>query len=509
MMNQNLSQRLLQKLSPQQIQLMKLFLVPTFQLEERIQAELEINPALEEGVPTPEDLETDKDTKGNVEVENIEQVDDNTVEAEIDAVQEVTEENSWEEGLDDLSMYYEDDDVADYKLKDTNYPDPNEEDRMVPIPVQTSFYEYLENQLQELDLDEKQKGIAEQIIGSIDEDGYLRRELDAVADDLAFQQNIIATTEEIEVVLEKIQMFEPAGVGARNLKECLLLQLNKKKPNEPGVPLAFKIVDEQFEAFIKKHFDKIQKELELSNEDLKEAIEIVTNLNPKPGIGYSGNLEKQQYIIPDYLVVNNAGTLELTLNSRNAPDLRVSRDFKDMLRDYDKNKNKTKQQKEAVLFIKQKIDSAKWFIDAIQQRQHTLMITMNAILKYQYEYFLTGDETKLKPMILRDISEITQQDVSTVSRVSSTKYVQTEFGTFPLKYFFSEAIQTDSGEEASSREVKQIVQDLIAAEDKSKPLSDIELTEALNNKGYNIARRTVAKYREMLDFPVARLRKEL
>jgi RNA polymerase sigma-54 factor len=503
MLNQNLSQKLLQKLSPQQIQLMKLLQVPTAQLEERIQEELEINPALEEG------LERHDDGDEIAEVKTTHEASDEIEENPQEAVQEVNEENAWEDGLDDLTSYYEDDDVADYKLKDTNYPDPDEEDRVIPVAVQTSFYEFLETQLQELDLGEDEQKIASQLIGSIDEDGYIRRDLDAIADDLAFQQNLVAGKEAIEAVLEKIQLFEPAGVGARDLRECLLLQLNKMKPSDPGVSLAYKIIDEQFDAFTKKHYEKIQKEFSLTNEELKEAIELILKLNPKPGGNYGSSAVKQQYITPDFQIANNNGKLELTLNGRNAPDLRVSSDFKSMLRDYDVSKNKTKEQKEAVMFIKQKIDSAKWFIDAIKQRQNTLLGTMSAIMKYQYEYFLTGDETKLKPMILKDIAEITGQDISTVSRVSNSKYVQTEFGIIPLKYFFSEALSTDSGEEVSSREVKKILQDLIGAEDKNKPLSDQYLTDELNKKGYNIARRTVAKYREMLGLPVARLRKEL
>lgn len=502
MLNQNLSQKQLQKLSPQQIQLMKLLQVPTAQLDERIQEELEINPALEQGIDKGDDADAIAENKLTTEGRE-------ETEKEQDTLQEVNEENAWEDGLDDLTSYYEDDDVADYKLKDNNYPDPDEEERTIPIAVQTSFYEHLENQLQELDLEEKEEKIALQLIGSIDEDGYIRRELDAIADDLAFQQNVIASEEEIETVLEKIQLFEPAGVGARDLKECLLLQLNKMKPGDPGVSLAYRIIDEQFDAFTKKHYDKIQKELALTTEALKEAMDLILKLNPKPGGNYGGSVAKEQYIIPDFQIINNNGKLELTLNGRNAPDLRVSSDFKAMMRDYDVSKNKTKEQKEAVMFIKQKIDSAKWFIDAIKQRQNTLLGTMNAIMKYQYEYFLTGDETKLKPMILKDIAEITGQDISTVSRVSNSKYVQTEFGIMPLKYFFSEAMSTDSGEEVSSREVKKILQDLVAIEDKRKPWSDQYLTDELNKKGYNIARRTVAKYREMLDIPVARLRKEL
>jgi RNA polymerase sigma-54 factor len=504
MLHQNLSQRLLQRLSPAQIQLMKLFQVPTAQLEERIKEELEENPALEEGVPEPEKAEEQVDVKAKEE--DKEEV---VVEADADTAQEVNEANAWEEELNDLSSYYEDDDIADYKLKDNNYPDPDEEDRVIPVAVQTSFYEYLETQLQELDLEEKEHKIAEQLVGSIDEDGYLKREIEAIADDISFQQGFTATEEEIEAVLEKIQQLEPPGIGARDLKECLLLQLNRFKVKDPGVPLAYRIIDEQFDAFTKKNYEKIQRELQLEESEFKEAMEVILKLNPKPGSSYSGSIEKDQYIIPDYVIVNNNGNLELSLNSRNAPDLRVSRDFKDMMRDFDKSQNKTKEQKEAVLFIKQKIDSAKWFIDAIKQRQITLLGTMQAIMKYQYDYFLTGDETKLKKMILKDIADITGQDVSTVSRVSSSKYVQTEFGTIPLKFFFSEGITTDSGEEVSSREVKRTLQDFIDAEDKSNPLSDLQLVDMLNKRGYNIARRTVSKYREMLEIPIARLRKEI
>jgi len=503
MLHQNLSQKLLQRLSPAQIQLMKLFQVPTAQLEERIKEELEANPALEEGMPEPEQTEEQAEIKAKEEKE------DAVAEPDTDTAQEVNEANAWEEEVGDLSSYYEDDDIADYKLKDNNYPDPDEEDRVIPVAVQTSFYEYLESQLQELDLEEKEHKIAEQLIGSIDEDGYLKREIEAIVDDLAFQQSTVATEEEIEAVLEKIQQLEPPGIGARDLKECLLLQLNRFKVKDPGVPLAYRIIDEQFDPFTKKNYEKIQREMVLNDEEFKEAMEVILKLNPKPGSSYGGSVNKEQYIIPDYVIVNNNGNLELSLNSRNAPDLRVSRDFKDMMRDYDKSQNKTKQQKEAVLFIKQKIDSAKWFIDAIKQRQITLLGTMQAIMKYQYDYFLTGDETKLKKMILKDIADITGQDVSTVSRVSSSKYVQTEFGTIPLKFFFSEGIITDSGEEVSSREVKRILQDLIDAEDKTNPLSDLQLVEMLNERGYNIARRTVSKYREMLEIPIARLRKEL
>jgi RNA polymerase sigma-54 factor len=505
MLNQKLSQKQLQRLSPQQIQLMKLIQIPTARLEERIKEELEANPALEEG---PEQDNAYQEFPEINDMPANEAGNDETAE-ETEAIPEVNENTAWEEELEDLSAYYSDDDTADYKIKDDHYADPDEEERVIPVAVQTTFLEYLENQLQELDLTEKEQKIAEQIIGSIDEDGYLRRETDAIVDDLSFQQNISATQEEVEAVLEKIQQLDPPGIAARNLKECLLLQLNKMKPSEPGVPVAFRIIDEQFEAFTKKHYEKIQRELQLTDQQLKQAMDVILKLNPKPGSSYSGSIEKEIFIIPDFIVVNNNGKLELSLNSRNAPELRISNEFKDMLRDYDKTKNKTKEQKEAILFIKQKIDSAKWFIDAIKQRQMTLLHTMQAIMNYQHDFFLTGDETKLKKMILKDIADITGQDISTVSRVSNSKYVQTEFGTFPLKFFFSEGITTDTGEEVSSREVKRILQDLINAEDKSKPLSDQHLMEELNKRGYNIARRTVAKYREMLDIPIARLRKEL
>lgn len=503
MLNQNLSQKQLQKLSPQQIQFMKMLQLPIDQLEERIQEEMEINPALEEGLDRQDDSEN-----GGDELENNSNIEDKN-DADADKTKEVNEENAWEESLDDLSAYYEDDDTADYKLKSQNNLPDDEENHTIPVATMVSFYEHLEVQLQELELSEKETIIGLQLIGSIDEDGYIRRELLAIADDLAFQQNLVTNKEEIEQVLEKIQKFDPPGIGSRDLKECLLIQINKLKPSDPGVSDAFKIVDEQFDAFIKKHYEKIQKELSLTNEALKTAIGIVLKLNPKPGSGYSSDLKKQQYIVPDFLIQNNNGELELSLNGRNAPDLRVSSEFKSLMRDYDKSNKKSKEQKEAILFIKQKIDSAKWFIDAIQQRQNTLLNTMHAIMEMQKDYFLTGDETKIRPMILKDIAEITKQDISTISRVSNSKYVQTEFGTKPLKYFFSESLSTDSGEEVSSREVKQILQDLIAAEDKFNPLSDQELTDALSKKGYNIARRTVAKYREMLDLPVARLRKEI
>ncbi len=488
MLKQGLSQKLLQKLSPQQIQLMKLLQVPTAQLEQRIKEELEINPALEEGATAETD---DKETPVD----------------EIPATEEKEPETSQEDDL-DLSDYYSEDEIADYKLQSNNYPDP-EEERTIPIPVEHSFHEYLLDQVGMLDLDDTQEKIAEQLIGSVDDDGYLRRELDSIADDLAFSQNVECTVEEIQTVLKKIQEFDPPGTAARDLQECLMLQLRKLDAQDEKVKRAIEIIEKHFEHFTKKHYDRLQKTLDISEEQLKEALDIILHLNPKPGSGYSASPKSDQYITPDFFVTNSNGELHLQLNSRNAPELRVSREFKDMMRDYDKSKSKTREQKEAVMFIKQKIDSAKWFIDAIKQRQHTLLSTMQTLLEYQHEFFMTGDETKLRPMILKDIAERTGLDISTVSRVANSKYVQTEFGVYLLKHFFSESLQTDSGEEVSTREVKKILSDIISLENKKKPHSDQKLTKMLNEKGYNIARRTVAKYREQLDIPVARLRKEL
>lgn len=485
MLKQSLGQKMLQRLSPQQIQFMKMLQVPTAQLEERIKEELEANPALEEGQEEGDERETSIEESAAEEKE--EKTDDEV----------------------DISEYLSDDEVADYKLQDNNYPDPDEEEKTIPVAVEQSFHEYLLDQLGTLELEAQQEKIAEQIIGSIDDDGYLRREISSIVDDLAFAQGVQATEEEVVAVLKKIQEVDPPGTGARDLRECLLLQLNKATEHEIYVRLAKKIVSEHFEFFIKKHYDKLQKALEIPEEHLKGALDIILRLNPKPGSGYAASGKAEQYIVPDFFVVNTNGELQLQLNGRNAPELRVSREFREMFQDYDKTKNKTKEQKEAVMFIKQKIDGAKWFIDAIRQRQHTLLGTMRAILDYQYDFFLTGDDTRLKPMILKDIAEITKQDISTVSRVANSKYVQTEFGVYLLKHFFSESLQTDSGEEVSTREVKKILSDLIAAEDKKKPLSDQDLMESLKQKGYNIARRTVAKYREQLEIPVARLRKAL
>jgi RNA polymerase sigma-54 factor len=490
-LSQSLQQKLLQKLSPQQIQLMKLLQVPTANLEERIKEELEENPALEV---------TDEDRDEFEEGEEFE-----TPEEEYDMD---GSEDEYENI--DISEYVSDgdDDVADYKLRDDNYPEADDK-KTLPFKIESSFHDVLLDQLGLLSLDEKNFKIAEQIVGSLDDDGYLRRELSSMVDDLAFRQNVDATEEEIEEVIHKIQQFDPAGICARNLQECLLLQLRRQLLNGKDVNLAILVLDKYFEEFTKKHYEKIQRGLNLNDDQLRDVINAIIKLNPKPG-GNLGEINKaESYVVPDFFILNSAGKLDLSLNAKNAPDLRISEGYRDMLREYDKGAKKDKRQKEAVMFIKQKIDSAKWFIDMIKQRQHTLLSTMNAIMEYQREFFLTGDETNLKPMILKDIAEVTGLDISTVSRVANSKFVQTEFGTYRLKFFFSESLSTESGEEVSTREVKKILSDLIEGEDKRKPLSDERLTELLQEKGYNIARRTVAKYREQLNIPVARLRKEL
>ena len=494
-LGQRLQQKLLQRLSPQQIQLMKLLQVPTANLEERIKEEMEENPALElDDVKNDENADDQKD-----EFEDNTSVESEDGEDSLDAFDNI-----------DISDYVQegDDDIADYKLRSNNYPD-EEERRESPVKMETSFYDTLKNQLGLLTLDEKEHRIAEQIIGSIDEDGYLRRETSAMVDDLAFRQNISATEEEVEHIIRGIQQFEPAGVGARNLQECLLLQLHRQKDEGKNVDIAIRAIKKYFDEFTKKHYEKIQRGLDLTDEQLKDVMNQIIHLNPKPG-GEAGETNKaESYVIPDFFIYNNSGDLELTLNTRNAPELRISEGYRDMLKDYSKGSKKDKRQKEAVLFIKQKIDSAKWFIDAIIQRQHTLLSTMSAIMERQKEFFLTGDDTNMRPMILKDIAEVTGLDISTVSRVANSKFVQTEFGTYRLKFFFSESLSTDSGEEVSTREVKKILNNLVDAENKKRPLSDERLTDMLKEKGYNIARRTVAKYREQLNIPVARLRKGL
>lgn len=492
-LSQSLQQKLLQKLSPQQIQLMKLLQVPTANLEERIKEELEENPALE----VTEESHDDNFEEQQEEFENPDE------EYEMDGSEDEYENI-------DISEYVSDgdDDVADYKLRDDNYPDSDDK-KTLPFKIESSFHDVLLDQLGLLSLDEKNFKIAEQIVGSLDDDGYLRREISSISDDLAFRQNVDASDEEIEAIIHQIQQFDPPGVCARDLQECLLLQLRRQLIAGKEVSLAIQVLEKYFEEFTKKHYEKIQRGLNLSDDQLRDVINAIIKLNPKPG-GNVGEINKaESYVVPDFFILNTGGKLELTLNAKNAPDLRISEGYRDMLKEYDKGAKKDKRQKEAVMFIKQKIDSAKWFIDMIKQRQHTLLSTMDAIMNYQREFFLTGDETALRPMILKDIAEITGLDISTVSRVANSKFVQTEFGTYRLKFFFSESLSTESGEEVSTREVKKILSDLIEGEEKRKPLSDERLTELLQEKGYNIARRTVAKYREQLNIPVARLRKEL
>lgn len=480
----NLNQSLSQKLSPQQIQFIKLLQVPTAELESRIEEELEANPALEEGR-------------------------EDEVEASPDEMQD-SYENEREGEEKDLNIEdYLSEDYGGYKMHgDGNYS-PDDEDREIPLSSSTTLHEQLLSQLGFLKLDETQQIIGKQLIGSIENDGYIRRDLEAIINDLAFSQNIETDLDEVEEVLRKIQNFDPPGIAARSLQECLIIQLERKEhPDDPIVQHAINVITNCFEEFTKKHYDKILKKCNVEEDTLKDIIQMITKLNPKPG-GISDGTMRTQYVIPDFILTNNNGKFEITLNSKNAPELRMSRSYSEMFNAYDKSDKKDKKLKETVTFVKQKLDAAKWFIDAIKQRQHTLLKTMQAILDYQIEFFQEGDETKLKPMILKDIAEKIDMDISTVSRVANSKSIQTEFGVFPLKYFFSEGISTDGGEDVSNREVKSVLQKMVEEEDKRRPLSDDKLVKLLNAKGYNIARRTVAKYREQLQIPVARLRKEL
>ena len=512
LLKQSLSHKLLQKLSPQQIQLMKLLQIPTATLDQRIQEELEANPALEESEDQEEAIDVEEKVEDNYGSET-------TKESEETEPEEISKTEEFE--LDDYLTEYIEDDPSSYKLRTENY-NLDEEDKSIPIAVESSFHEYLEHQLGLLVLkDEKELLIADQIIGSIDDDGYLRREPIAIIDDLMFSQNITATEEEINYLLGKIQKFDPPGTGARNLQECLKIQLETKiekegfTPSEKkGIQNALKIISQYFDQFSKKHYIKLKRQLGANDEELKYAIDQILKLNPKPASGHNtgGNRKNTHYVVPDFTIVSRDGELDLTLNSRNAPDLRINDQYKEMLKTYkvnNKGRRANRQEKEAVMFIKQKIDSAKWFIDAIRQRQQTMYRTMYAILQYQYDFFLSGDQKTLRPMILKDIAEITGLDISTVSRVANSKFVQTEFGTKRLKDFFSESLMTKNGEEVSTLEVKKILTEIIADENKRKPLSDEKLKNMLIDKDYNIARRTVAKYREQLNIPVARLRKEL
>lgn len=481
-LKQFLTQKLEQRLSPQQIQLMKLLQVPTLELDQRIKQEIEENPALEEGNDSDDD-----------DYENDDQDDD------------------FDENNDDLDFdisEYIDEEGSDYKTR-VNNTSKDDEERVIPLSGEQSFQERLTEQLHLLYLDDEQFLIADTIIGNLDESGYLKREVEAIVDDLAFSANITTTEAKVEEVLQVIQELDPAGVGARDLQECLLIQIRRRQDGNITRHTAKIILEEFFEEFTKKHYDRITKKLEIDDQDLKEAIDEILKLNPKPGGSMKESAKNHQQIVPDFMLAETDGQLELSLNSRNAPELKVSKEYEQMLRNYAEGAKTSKSDKEALVFVKQKLDGAKWFIDAIRQRQQTLLLTMDAIMRYQYEYFLTGDETNLKPMILKDIAEIVGLDISTISRVANSKYVQTNFGIYPLKYFFSESLSTDSGEEVSTREVKTILSDAITAEDKRKPLTDEKLMDLLKEKGYNIARRTVAKYREQLNIPVARMRKEL
>lgn len=500
MLRQSTQQRLQQRLSPQQIQIMKLLQVPTVNLEERIKEEMEENPALEYESDNPKE----EDDIYGLDDKDIDETSTDNDSSEEDVA--LTSDTAEKVDLDD---YLREEDSGSYG-SDYNADDFDSDRQPIPIRLETSFYEHLISQLGLLELNERESIIAEQIIGSIDDDGYLRREVHAIVDDLAFSRNISTDEKEVETILTKIRnTFDPAGVGAWSLQECLLIQLQRIQPQTPETRAAIALLQKYFSEFSKKHYEKVQRSLSIPDEAFKNVITLITRLTPKPGAAYGTVNKAETYVIPDFFVTNNNGKLDLTLNAKNAPELRVSESYREMLTAYDRGDKKDKRQKEAVQFIKQKLDSAKWFIDAIRQRQHTLIFTMQAIIDLQKDFFLTGDDASMKPMILKDVAEITKLDISTVSRVANSKYVQTEFGTFKLKYFFSESMQTDSGEEVSTREVKSILASFIADEDKQKPLSDDKLTEMLQEKGYNIARRTVAKYREQLNMPVARLRKEL
>lgn len=490
MLKQFLNLKLSQKLSPQQIQLMKLIQLPTQAFEQRLIEEMNDNPALEAGKESDEE---DEDEFSN-ETEEFEEYDDfegDRMEAEDINVDE----------------YLSTDETPEYKLQANNYSDDDEQ-RITPLASPVSFHQDLINQLNTFILSDDERQIAEFLVGSIDDIGYIRRSISNIVDDMAFTQAIYTDEKEVERILHIIHQLEPAGVGARDLQECLLLQLKHKTPTE-SVGLALDIIENQFEAFSKKHYDKLQQRFNVSLEQLKNAISEIEKLNPKPGSSFSGSNRIIEHVVPDFTIRIVDGELELTLNGRNAPTLHVSRDYQEMMQTYKESKDKNNQQKEAVQFIKQKLDSAKWFIDAIRQRQETLFVTMNAIMHYQQEYFLDGDETKLRPMILKDIADLVGLDISTISRVANSKYVDTPYGTKLIKEFFSEAMKNDQGEDVSTLEIKKILQNIIEDEDKKKPLTDDQLADLLKEKGYPIARRTIAKYREQLDIPVARMRKKI
>lgn len=489
MLKQELNLKLQQKLSPQQIQLMKLVQLPTIAFEQRIKQEMEENPALEEGSESHDDEYGESN-----EWDSDEYNDDN---------------NSIDTSDINIDEYLSDDEIPNYKTYTNNYSD-DDEDRSIPYAQGISFLDFLEEQLSMYRLDEEEFTIAEFIIGNMDDDGYIRRDLQAIVDDLAFTQNIYTDKNEVEHLLTKyIQKLDPIGVGARDLQECLKIQLENKQPQNETIELALDLITKSFEAFTKKHYKRLMLKHDVTEDQLKAAVSEIEKLNPKPGKSFSGNTKEVEHITPDFTIKIVDGELELTINGRNVPELRVSNSYAEMLDTYKNTEKKSTEQKEAVMFVKQKLDAAKWFIDAVTQRRNTLMYTMSAIMEFQEEYFLTGDETKIKPMILKDIADKIGMDISTVSRVANSKYVNTPYGTFLIKDLFSESLTNEEGEEVSTREIKRILQDVIGEEDKKKPLTDEKLTEILKDKGYPIARRTIAKYREQLNIPVARLRKEI
>lgn len=488
MLKQNLNLKLSQKLSPQQIQLMKLIQLPTQAFEQRLQEEMVENPALEGDVDATLDSYEDSFDNSNDDYDDYDNEHIDTGDLNIDE-------------------YLSNDETPDYKYQTNNYSD-DDEDKSLPIAAQMSFHQDLINQLNTFILTDEDREIAEFLVGSIEDSGYIRRSIQDIVDDMAFTQGIYTDEKTVERILTIVQQLEPSGVGARDLQECLLIQLKHKTPTD-SVSLAIDIIDKQFDAFTKKHYDKLLQKFDVSKEQLKKAIDEIEKLNPKPGGSFDSSSRVVEHVVPDFTIRVIDGELELTLNSRNAPELHVSKDYQEMLKTYKDSSEKSSAQKDAVQFIKQKLDSAKWFIDAIKQRQETLMVTMNAIMHFQYEYFLEGEETKLKPMILKDIADMVGLDISTVSRVANSKYVDTPYGTKLIKEFFSEAMKNTEGEDVSTIEIKKILEQVIAEEDKNKPLPDEDLAVILKERGYPIARRTVAKYREQLDIPVARLRKKI
>ncbi|MDB9723854.1 RNA polymerase factor sigma-54 [Polaribacter sp.] len=485
MLKQGLHFKLLQKLSPQQIQLMKLIQLPTQAFEERLKQEIEENPALDTGKEASDDIDDDLSNEFDDDLSEIKETDDLNI--------------------DD---YLSDDEIPNYKTQANNYS-ADDEEKSVPYAAGISFHQSLKNQLNTFQLSEEEYVIAEFLVGSIDDSGYIRREILDIVDDLAFTENLFTTREVVISVLTKVvQTLDPIGAGARDLKECLIIQL-KAKNKTKFTSLSIQVLEDAFDHFVKKHYQKLQEKFNISEDELKEIIKEISKLNPKPGNSYAGNNKIAEQIVPDFSIKLLDGELDLVLNSRNAPELHISREYNNMLKGYQESTIKSKSQKDAVFFIKQKLDAAQWFIDAIRQRQQTLLITMNTIMQYQYEYFLSGDERKLKPMILKDIADKINMDISTVSRVANSKYVSTPYGTKLIKEFFSESMKNAQGEDVSTKEIKKILETIITEENKKKPYTDERLAEILKEKGYPIARRTIAKYREQLELPVARLRKEI